>query len=291
MKKVLFIINPKSGTDEKKKFPSEINHILDKQLFSFKIAYTQYPGHAVELSSKAAHDGTDIIVAVGGDGSVNETAQGLLGTESILAVIPKGSGNGLARVLKIPRNTPQALSRINQCNTKTIDVGFANDHLFLSNAGTGFDTLIARLFKDRPKRGLINYSKLVLKAIRTYPSKHYHLVVDGKELDEQAFFVTAANGNQFGYNFKIAPNATPDDGLLDVCVMKPLKSLEIPAASLKSLSGKLEGSRFAKHIRCKNMIITGEEPIEWIQVDGDAVSVSNNRVDIRIEPACMKVIV
>lgn len=291
MKRILFIINPRSGTREKADFASQVNNTLNKKLFSFEMAYTQYPGHAIELSSKAAKEGVEIVAAVGGDGSVNETAQGVQGTESMLAIIPKGSGNGLARALNIPIQTDQALTIINRDTSKLIDVGFANDHLFVSNAGTGFDTLIARLFKDRSKRGLVNYSKLVMHAVRNYPSKHYHLIIDGEKMNAPAFFVTAANGNQFGYNFKIAPHAALDDGWLDLCIMKPLKPLQIPVASFKSLLGKLEGSGFAKLIRFKNMTITREEPLEWMQVDGDAVPVINNRVDIHIQPASLKVLI
>lgn len=291
MRQILFIINPKSGTNRKKEFPSQINHILNKKLFSYDIAYTEYRGHAIELTSQAAKNGVDVITAIGGDGSVNEVAQGLLGTESTLAIIPRGSGNGLARSLKIPRNTEKAIERINHFKTKIIDVGYANDRLFLSNAGTGFDTLIARLFADRTKRGLMNYSKLVMNAIRNYPSRQYHLIIDDIEMNEQAFFVTAANGNQFGYNFKIAPNALIDDGFLDVCIMKPLRMKHLANVSLKSMTGKLERSRYAKHVRCKNLIITCNEPLEWMQVDGDAVEVKDNQVKINIQPACLKVVI
>lgn len=291
MKRILFIINPKSGTDEKRDFPSQVDHILNKKLFSYEIACTEYRGHAIALSMQAAKDGVEIITAIGGDGSVNEVAQGVLGTNSTLAIIPRGSGNGLARSLKIPRNTEGAIERINHFSTKVIDVGYANGRLFLSNAGTGFDTLIARLFKDRTQRGLMNYSKLVMQAVRNYSSGHYHLIMDGKEMHEQAFFVTAANGNQFGYNFKIAPNALLDDGLLDVCIMKPLRIGHLPNVSLKSLTGRLEGSHYAKHIRGRNLIITRDEPLDWMQTDGEAIEVKDNRVEINLKPQCLKVIV
>lgn len=291
MRKILFIINPKSGTDEKKHFSSQASHILDKKLFSYEIAYTEYRGHATALAADASQKGTEIIIAIGGDGSVNEVAQGMIGTESILAIVPRGSGNGLARSLKIPLNTARSLERINRFRTRMIDAGYANNHLFLSNAGVGFDTLIARLFKNRTQRGLINYTKLVMQAVSRYPSKHYHLIADGKKMDERAFFVAAANSDQFGYNFKIAPNALLDDGLLDVCIMKPLRPWNLPQVSFKSLTGRLEGSRYTVHIRCRNLIITREEPLEWLQVDGDAFEVKDNRVDIYIRPHCLNVIV
>lgn len=291
MKKILFIINPTSGTDEKKKFPSQLNKLLDKKIFSYEIAYTEYRGHAIELAADAAKKGIEIVTAVGGDGSVNEAAQGILGTETILAIVPRGSGNGLARSLKIPVDTEKVIERINHYKAKTIDAGLANGHLFLSNAGAGFDALIARLFAGRSQRGFINYSKLVMQTVRQYHSAHYHLNIDGKESYEQAFFVTAVNGNQFGYNFKIAPKALLDDGLLDLCIMKPLRTTHLAPVSFKSLTGTLEGSRYAKYIRCKHIVITSDEPLKWLQVDGDALEVKDNLIDIRIKPKCLKVIV
>lgn len=290
MRNILFIVNKKAGTDEKKRFPEQVKKILDGKQFSYDIVYTQYRGHAIELTRDAVRNKTDIIAAVGGDGSVNEVAQALPGKESLLAIIPKGSGNGLARALGIPLQTESAIALLSRNHEMAIDVGFANGHLFLSNAGVGFDTLIARLFADNKGRGLLNYSKLVINAIRHYQSATYKLETESEALEEKAFFITAANGNQFGYNFKIAPDAKLNDGLLDICIMKPLHWSHLPAVSLRALSGKLSGSKFVKHIRCRQLVISSEETLEWMQVDGDALQVTNNRVEIVLQEKAIRIL-
>jgi YegS/Rv2252/BmrU family lipid kinase len=290
LKKVLFIVNSRAGTGRREGFPRQVEEVLDPGLFSWEIVYTSYRGHAASLSAQAAREGVDAVAAVGGDGSVNEVARGLLGTGCALAVIPAGSGNGFARMLGIPRNIPGALQAINDFHPVTIDVGFANGHLFLSNAGAGFDSLIARLFHDAPNRGLFNYARLVLGAIRTYRCKHYHLVMDSGELRERAFFVVAANGDQFGYNFRIAPGARMNDGLLDICVLKPIRWWQLPTVSLMSLTGRLGNSRFAIHMRCRSLVLERDEELSWMQVDGDPVDVREGRVEISVAPGALRVL-
>jgi YegS/Rv2252/BmrU family lipid kinase len=290
LKRVLFIVNRKAGPDGKNNFPAQVNSVLDRRLFSWDIAHTRFQGHAVQLAADAAAAGVDIVAAVGGDGSVNEVARGILGTEAVLAVIPKGSGNGLSRALGIPRDIRSAIGVINRDQAGWIDAGYANDHLFLSNAGVGFDALVARLFTGSKGRGLFNYSRLVISALSRYESGHYHLLTGSGEADEQAFFVAAANGNQFGYGFKIAPDAKMDDGLLDICIMKPLRWWQLPAVSLLSLSGKLVGSRYAKQLRCRTLTLTRKEGLDWMQVDGDALPVENAEVHFRVVPRALRVL-
>jgi YegS/Rv2252/BmrU family lipid kinase len=290
LKKVLFIVNNKAGTGNRERFPALVEQVLDPSLFSWRIAFTQYRGHGAALSAEAARGEADIVVAVGGDGSVNEVARGLLGTRSVLGVVPAGSGNGFARALGIPRNPSRALQLIARFHPRTIDVGFANGHLFLSNAGTGFDSLIARLFHDAPGRGLFNYARLVVGAVRGYRSGHYHLVTDSGEMHEPAFFVVAANGDQFGYNFRIAPGARLDDGLLDICILRPLHWWQLPAVSLRSVTGRLEGSRFALHVRTRSLTLKADEELSWMQVDGDAVPVRDGVLTITVAPAALTVL-
>lgn len=286
---LLFIVNRKAGTDEKRKFPIQVDHVLNKDFFSFDVTYTQFRGHAIELAKNAAENGVDIVVAVGGDGSVNEVARGIFDTESALAIIPKGSGNGLARSLGIPLNTIKALKLINDLHLQKIDVGFANEHLFLSNAGVGFDALVARLFSENKGRGLLNYSRLVIKELKKYQPVRYDVFADGQQIQTQALFIVAANGDQFGYNFKIAPDAQINDGLLDICMMKPIRANQLPALSVRSFLGKISNPRFSTHKRCHSLTITAEEPLEWMQVDGDAMPVENNKVAIKVQPKKLKV--
>lgn len=291
MKKLLLIVNQKSGRDRQKKLDALLSKYLDTKVFTYEIAFTGYQGHAVALAKSAASSGTDIVAAVGGDGSVNEVARGLLGTDTLLAVIPKGSGNGLARALKIPMDTRHSIEIINRQKVRKIDAGFANGHLFLSNAGVGFDSLIARLFAKNTGRGLINYARLVVDSLGKYRCKHYTLQANGMQMKEKAFFVAVANGDQFGYDFKIAPLAQLDDGRLDVCIMKPLGITGLGVVAVQALTGRLKRSRYAKWIYTDHITIARDEPLHWMQVDGDALPVENDKVTIHLQPKAISVII
>jgi YegS/Rv2252/BmrU family lipid kinase len=290
VKQVLFIVNPHAGTGGTKAFETQIAGELDPRLFETQIAYTRYPGHGTELAADAARRGVDIVAAVGGDGSVNEVAQGLLGSSSVLAVVPKGSGNGLARMLGISRRTSAALAVIQEGALQTIDVGEANGHLFLSNAGVGFDALVARLFAGGSRRGLGAYTRQVLRALRHYHPETYTLRTEKRSWETTAFLVTVANGSQFGYNFKIVAGARPDDGILDACIMRPFPTLALPAVSLAAWIYGLAGTRYASHVPCRELRIAAARPLEWMQIDGDPVPVAGGTVRIRIRPSALQVL-
>lgn len=287
----MFIVNKKAGTDGKKRFSSQVRRVLGAGMFSYKIAFTEYRGHATELARAAAAQNTDIIAAVGGDGSVNETARALVGTNSTLAVIPRGSGNGFARALGIPLNTARALSLLKAGTQASVDVGFAGEHLFLSNAGLGFDALVAELFADKKQRGLLNYARLVTLAIRRYRPATYLIRTATDEIEEKALFVAVANSNQFGYSFKIAPGARMDDGLLEVCIMKPLRWWQLPGVSLQALTGRLAGSRQMRYLRCTEVVIQGRERLQRMQVDGEPLPLERESIRITVRPKALTVLV
>ncbi|MEI6455362.1 MAG: diacylglycerol kinase family protein, partial [bacterium] len=178
-KKILFIVNPISGDGRQEKTVSLIKKNLDISRYSYEIIITEMAGHATELSKQAAAAGTDIVVAVGGDGTVNEVAQGLVGTDSILGIIPKGSGNGLSRHLKIPMNLKQAIGIINKGRVVKIDTATLNDDLFVSVAGVGFDASVAKKFARAGKRGFLTYFKITAGSYHSYKAKKYILNVDG----------------------------------------------------------------------------------------------------------------
>lgn len=126
-KHLVFIVNPKSGVDRTKSMQQAIDKRLDTEQFSYEIQHTEYAKHGTELAKEAAEKGAYAVVAVGGDGSVNDVVAGLKGTDTALAIIPKGSGNGMARTMEIPLKDTQAIDVINRGNTKMMDVGYAND--------------------------------------------------------------------------------------------------------------------------------------------------------------------
>ncbi|WP_346317259.1 diacylglycerol kinase family protein [Chitinophaga sp. YIM B06452] len=291
MRKILIIINRKAGTDREKQMGAAIRQQLPAERFTVEVTYLQYLGHGADLAREAVKRGVDTVVAVGGDGSINEIAQGLLGSRTALAIVPLGSGNGLARALKIPLDVVQALQIVADGRKMPMDAGFANEHLFLSNAGVGFDALIADRFRHSKKRGLINYARLVIGGFSGYDPAQYSINTDGVESNEKAFLMTVANGNQFGYEFKLAPQASVFDGLLDVCLMPPVRFWHLLPVSLHSLRGTINHSRFMKHFTGKEITVSSPD-LNCLQVDGDAVPLTNGKtVYFRIAPGALQIIV
>ena len=291
MKKILFIINRKAGTDREKRLEEAISQYLPADQFEVGITFLAYLGHGADLAKEAVMNGVHTVVAVGGDGSINEIAQGLVGSDTAMAILPLGSGNGLARALKIPLNVGKALRLIVANKQRPIDVGYANEHLFLSNAGVGFDALISEQFRHKTKRGLPGYAKLVMKSFSSYQSSEYNIDIDGLLLRTRAFLLSVANGNQFGYEFKLAPKASVFDGQLDICIMPPVGLLGLLPVSIFSLMGNIDKTRYMQHYTGRNITISSDT-LQYLQVDGDAVPLSGNGVvRIRIQPKAINVVV
>ncbi|WP_157304255.1 diacylglycerol/lipid kinase family protein [Chitinophaga tropicalis] len=291
MRKILFIINRKAGTDREKRLEGVIRRYLTTKAFSIEIKHLEYLGHGTDLAREAVKSGIDTVVAVGGDGSINEIAQGLTGTDTALAIIPLGSGNGLARALKIPLKVPHALEVIANNRRKAIDVGYANEYMFLSNAGVGFDALIADQFRHTTKRGLWGYARLVIKGFTKYKGPAYSINIDGKTMQERAFLLTVANGNQFGYEFKLAPGANVFDGQLDLCVVPPIGFWGLIPIGLYSLLGNIDKTKYMQHLTGRDIVVKSEE-LAYLQVDGDAVPLNGaEQVRFRVQPGSLQVIV
>src|SRR5262249_1311819 len=155
--------------------------------------YTQYPQHATELALKAVRDSADIIAAVGGDGTVNEIGKALINTKAVLAIIPAGSGNGLARHLGIPVGLTRAIKALNHAHPMAIDTAKINEEIFLGTAGIGFDAHIAHAFAQFGKRGFLSYCQVALKEFSQYEPQSYHMTIDGKQLIRKALILTFAN--------------------------------------------------------------------------------------------------
>ena len=228
--KLGFIINPKSGTRTKENIPQLIEDIIDHNRFEISIKFTQCAGHGIQLAQVMAKEGYSIVVAVGGDGTVNEVAQSLVNTNSALAIIPCGSGNGLARHLEIPLNIRDAIKLINNCKIVEIDHGTANDIKFFCTCGVGFDAHIGNEFAKQKTRGFFTYLKSILGEFMKYKPKKYKLKTKEGKITKRAFLVTFANGSQYGNNAFIAPLADIQDGKIDVCILQPFpvyKAIEI----------------------------------------------------------------
>ncbi len=268
-KHVVFIINPKSGVERQKEIQQGIDAHLDNEKYTHEIQYTEFIKHGTKLAKEAAIAGAYAVVAVGGDGSVNDVVQGLIGTNALLAIIPKGSGNGMARTMKIPLDTNEAIKVINTGHTANMDIGFANNRPFISNAGVAFDALISKKFAKSEKRGFMIYSWLVTKYMWLYKSWDWHITVDGRTFTQRAFMVNVANGQQFGYNFKIAPMASFTDGQLDLIIIRKFPKIMGGAIVVRAMNGSIARSPYVEHIKGREITIS-HPSLKLMQTDGDA---------------------
>lgn len=269
-KRVTFIVNPISGTQNKKGVTEKIKKYANNEKFDISIIPTQYAGHATEIAAQCAADGVDIVVAVGGDGTINETARALVHSNTVLGIIPCGSGNGLARHLHIPMDVQKAIEVINQCVVETIDYGKINDIPFFCTCGVGFDAFISMKFAQAGKRGLSTYIENTLREGLRYEPETYEIENEDGSMKYEAFLITCANASQYGNNFYIAPKASLCDGLMDVIIMEPFTMLDAPAISFQMINGTIDQNSKIKTLRCKRLKIHRSKP-GVIHFDGDPV--------------------
>ena len=272
-KKMLVIVNPVSGVGRQKNIESLLSSHLDHDLFDHHIVYTEHEHHGTTLTRDAADEGYDIVVAVGGDGSVNDIVQGLRGTSLALGIIPCGSGNGLARTLEIPLSPTKAIQRLGHSQARTIDAILINDKTLSVNAsGVGFDAHLARLMKLAKHRGMAAYTSLFLREYTSYPSASYTITVDGQTIVRNAWIMAIANSRQYGNNLIIAPKAHVDDGLMDLSIIDkiPLDHLAITAPL--AFSGHLDHSQHAEMYQARDIVVEGNVG-SWVNVDGEAMKI------------------
>ena len=281
--KIKFIINPISGTGKQK----GIEQYIAKHFDNYEIVRTKKGGDATELSKQAIEQKFDAVIAVGGDGTVNECAKALIGSNTALGVIPCGSGNGFAFHNGMNRNIEKAIIQLKNATVKTIDSCTANGMPFVNVSGIGFDAHIAHLFTNLTNRGFSNYIKLIYKELQ-YKAKDYTLNYDGKTEQVNAILISFANASQYGNNFQISPNAKTDDGLIDFVIVKDFARWKVPQFLLKVATGKAHLSKFVRIIQTDKMTITSCEKI--IHVDGEPTA-TNTTLEIKIVPKSLKILV
>lgn len=270
--KIKFIVNPVAGRHNKGGFCRLVDDLIDREKYSFEIVFTEHPYHAKVLAKQAIDDDFDVIAAVGGDGTVNEIAGCLIGQAQTLAIVPYGSGNGLARCLHIPLNLKNNIIRaINHGQKTKIDTAVINDVPFISVAGIGFDALIADFFAHAPSRGFKAYAKKIIEEYNDFTPENYTLTLDDRtRLDCSPLFVAFANSNQFGYNAEISPKASITDGLLDVCVFKKPHIIEVPYATYQLMTKRIDRTNFIDIYKAKKIKIVRQRE-DFVNVDGEAV--------------------
>lgn len=288
-RKICFIINPISGIGRQKVIEKLVSDLLDTTIFEPSLVYTEGPKHATTLAEKAAQDGFEIVVAVGGDGSVNEIANGLVGTTAAMAILPTGSGNGLARHLGIPMDLKKAMLMLQKGTRQQIDSIRFNKECFVNVAGVGFDAHIGWEFSKFGKRGFSSYLKVILKELSALKKQRYELQIDGQpKIEKEAYLVSFANGSQWGNNASIAPLADVKDGVLDIVLVKKFSWLLSLPFSLKLFTKQIHTSPAVETIKAKHVIVKQEKNIAHI--DGEPIECGQSII-IQVNPLSLNVIV
>ena len=288
-KKILFIVNPISGTGNKLGLYQAIRSTMDYDKFDLSICHTKRAGHAEEITRKAVEEHFDIVVAVGGDGTVNEVARSVVHTPTALAIVPCGSGNGLARHLDIPLEASKALHIVNQAVVHTLDYGKIDGHPFFCTCGMGFDAFVSKEFADAGKRGLKTYVEKALIEGLKYKPQTYTIENEDGTLHYEAYLIACANASQYGNNAFIAPQASMKDGLMDVIIMEPFNQLIAPQIAIQMFNKTLPKNSHIKTFQSRKIRIT--RPAEGpIHCDGDPF-VAGREIEVEIIPSCFNVVV
>lgn len=287
--KMIFIINPVSGTGKIGNIESLIERHFNSKKLIPEIIRTRYQGHAAKIARRSIKKGNKIIVAVGGDGTINEIASELVGKNTILGIIPNGSGNGLARHLGIPLRKEHALDLLTSGKIKKIDAGKVNNRFFFCTCGTGFDARVGKIFDKLTGRGFLNYVRTVIREFVTYRPKKYKIRIDGKKIKKRAFLITIANAGQYGNNAYIAPGAEIDDGLLDICIFRPFPGFKSVILGLRLFRRTIDKSKYLDVYQGKQVIIQRDKKIN-MHLDGEPVKMKN-RVRVSIVPGSLAVVV
>ena len=279
-KRIVFIINPISGTEEKESIFDLITRKLDRDKIDYQVEWTRYAGHAEELTRRYVEQRFDAVIAVGGDGTVNEIARELVQTPVALGIIPCGSGNGLARHLHIPLETIGAVRVINQFVVECLDYGKINDVPFFCTCGVGFDAFVSSKFAQSEKRGMLSYLENTLREGLKYKPDTYEIDIEGETSKYKAFLIACANASQYGNNAYIAPHASMSDGLMDVTIMEPFTMLEAPQIAIQLFNKTLNLNSRIKTFRCKNIHIHRERP-GVVHFDGDPMMAGTD-IDVQL---------
>ena len=285
---MVLIINPVAGTGRSNDLSGMAMNFFEPD-FDLDIRHTQFPGHAREIALECQQQGYGLIVVAGGDGTINEAAGAIINTDTVLGILPTGSGNGLARHLSIPMNIPKACTLIRQGRTFTIDAGMANDHLFFCTAGVGFDAYIGHEFARGKSRGLYGYVNHVIREYFRYRSRSYEVGTGENLEDREAFIITVANAGQYGNNAYIAPHANIADGYLDLCVVRNFPKLRAIKMGIQLFNKTISRSPYYSTEKIQSIRI-GMKGEGFYHLDGEVFPL-NSRLDISVVPRCLKVIV
>ena len=287
-KRIIFVVNPISGTQSKKAILKWIDERMDRSVYDYSIVRTEYAGHATQIAASAVEDKVDVVVAIGGDGTINEIARALVHSETALGIIPCGSGNGLARHLRIPMEPKAAIDIINQGNRLCIDYGKINNIPFFCTCGVGFDAFVSLKFADSGKRGLLTYLENTLHESLTYQPETYEIENEEGTMKYKAWMIACGNASQYGNNAYIAPQASLTDGLMDITIMEPFTVLDVPSLSFQLFNKTIDQNSRVKTMRAKKIKIHRAHD-GVMHFDGDPL-MAGKELEVEIIPGGLYVI-
>ncbi|XOV95341.1 MAG: diacylglycerol/lipid kinase family protein [Bacteroidota bacterium] len=284
--RILFIVNPTSGSHPSRFKSNLLKKLLDSDRYEYKVHTTTKAGNGYHTVKKRLDD-FDGFVAVGGDGTVNEVFKAILGTKKWFSVIPNGSGNGLARTLGIPMNTEKAIKHLNKAFIRKIDYGILNGEPFINVAGIGFDARIANKFKKSTKRGLQSYVKIAIDEYHKFKSRKVKIQVDGKSYKRRLLLASFANSSQFGNNAHIAPKARLNDGKIHIITFKKFHWFSVPYLAWLLFNRGLDKSKLHKEYIVDKAVITSKKSID-LHIDGEAAG-KVRKIELKAVPEGVKV--
>ena len=288
MKNIAFIVNPISGTKAKNRVGKLIRELLDPTQFAPTVVVTEYAGHATQLAEQFAKQDYYAVVAVGGDGTVNEVASGLIGSKTALGIVPNGSGNGFARHLDISTRMNRAIEMLNSSEAIRVDYGMVNDKPFFSTCGVGFDAVVAEKFSET-NRGLKGYVETIFKDLFQYKPETYELKGEGIDMNTTAFLVNFANAGQWGYDAYIAPKASVQDGWLDVAIVSEFSLMEAAGMAIRLFTKNIDENLHMNTLRSKKLTLKRESE-GAIHIDGTPV-VMPAELNVKIVEEGLRVLV
>ena len=287
-RKIVFVVNPISGTQGKKAILKCVEERMDRSVFEYRIVETLYAGHATEIAAEAVKEGVHVVVAIGGDGTINEVARSLVHTDTALGIIPCGSGNGLARHLRIPMDYKAAIDILNKGYQVCIDYGKINEIPFFCTCGVGFDAFVSLKFADSGKRGLLTYLENTLHESLTYQPETYEIENEEGTVKYKAFLIACGNASQYGNNAYIAPQASLTDGLMDVTILEPFTVLDVPSLSFQLFNKTIDQNSRIKTMRAKKIKIHRAHD-GVLHFDGDPL-MAGKELEVEIIPGGLHVI-
>jgi YegS/Rv2252/BmrU family lipid kinase len=253
-RKIIFLINPISGTGKKDAIEQVIPQMAMNQCIHHEIMHTNATGNYEFLKDKIKSEQITDVVVVGGDGTVNNVIASLKETNVCFGIIPAGSGNGLALCAGIPKNPVKALDIIFKGDFGYVDAFTVNQQFSCMLSGLGFDAQVAHDFANKASRGLLTYThQSLFQYFKAHPYQ-FEVLLEDFSFYTDAYFISIANSNQFGNNFTIAPNASLDDGLLDIVIVQKMNKAKLPFAILRQIRGNNKLQELVDEIAQKNIL-------------------------------------